>query len=233
MNTPALKALLVEDDTRLAELTREYLQKHGIAVHVEHDGVRGLEIALSGEHDVLLLDLMLPGIDGLELCRRVRERRDIPILMLTARGEEADLVLGLEMGADDYISKPFSPRELLARLQAAVRRFRGLLGPTRSLLSIQGLALDPERRRCELDGEYLELTSYEFAILYELAKRPGRVLGREQLMELAGGSPEESFDRSIDVHVSKLRHKLGDDPKRPRFIKTVRGVGYLFVGDRP
>jgi DNA-binding response OmpR family regulator len=224
-------ALLVEDDLRLAALTREYLEGHGVAVVHVADGRKGQDEALSGRYDVVLLDLMLPGKDGLEVCREVRARSDVPVLVLTARGEEADRVMGLELGADDYLAKPFSPRELLARIRAVVRRAKGRAGPAREVVKVGRLTVDPAARRVTLDGREVPLTGYEFALLHALARRAGRVLGREQLMELAGGSAEEAFDRSIDVHVSRLRQKLGDDPKRPRLIKTVRGAGYVLAGE--
>ncbi len=226
---PTLTVLLVEDDVRLANLTREYLQGHGVAATHVADGRAGLEEAQRGRYDVILLDLMLPGMDGLEICRALRARSDVPILILTARGEESDRVAGLELGADDYLAKPFSARELVARIRALVRRARGSTGPKERPLRVGSLMLDPGARRAELDGRELPLTSYEFEILRVLAERAGRVLSRELLMELAKGSAEESFDRSIDVHISRLRHKLGDDPKRPRLLKTVRGSGYLLV----
>jgi DNA-binding response OmpR family regulator len=225
-----ITALLVEDDLRLAELTAEYLQNHGVVVTHAADGEKGLREATAARFDVVLLDLMLPGMDGMEVCRRIREHADVPIIMLTARGEEADRVMGLELGADDYLPKPFSPRELLARIRAQVRRARGQAGPSRNPLKSEGLDLDPGSRRATLDGALLDLTSYEFDLLYTLVDRAGRVLSREHLMEHARGNSEEAFDRSIDVHVSRLRQKLGDDPKKPRFIKTVRGVGYQFIG---
>jgi two-component system OmpR family response regulator len=228
--TPDL-VLLVEDDRRLADLTREYLEGHGLAVVHVADGRRGLEEALSGRYEAVLLDLMLPGKDGLEVCRELRARSDVPVIVLTARGEEADRVLGLELGADDYLAKPFSPRELLARIRAIVRRARGRAGPAASMVRVGGLVVDPGARRVTLDGREIALTGYEFALLDALARRAGRVLSREQLMELAGGSAEEAFDRSVDVHVSRLRQKLGDDPKRPRLIKTVRGAGYLLAAE--
>jgi two-component system, OmpR family, response regulator len=228
---PAIAILLVEDDERLAALTREYLERHGAIVTPARDGEAGLREALRGRHDVILLDLMLPGMDGIEVCRRVRERLDVPIIMLTARGEEADRVMGLEIGADDYVPKPYSPRELLARVRAVVRRARGRAGPRTRVVSQGRLTIDPGTREARLAGSLLELTAYEFSLLLALAERAGRVLGREQLMELASGSAEESFDRSIDVHVSRLRHKLGDDPRRPRLIKTVRGAGYLYAAE--
>ncbi|MCM2334234.1 MAG: response regulator transcription factor [Anaeromyxobacteraceae bacterium] len=229
--TPSLLVLLVEDDRKLADLTREYLAGHGVEVTHVADGKLGLEQGLRGRWDAVLLDLMLPGLDGLSVCRELRARSDVPILVLTARGEEADKVMGLELGADDYLSKPFSPRELLARLRAVTRRAKGKAGPPTAAVQVGGLALDPAARRAVLDGRELALTGYEFDLLRALAERAGRVLSREQLMELAKGSAEEAFDRSIDVHVSRLRQKLGDDPKRPRLIKTVRGAGYLLAGD--
>jgi DNA-binding response OmpR family regulator len=229
---PALVALLVEDDLRLASLTREYLEGHGVIVEHVADGAHAVEVALARRFDAVLLDLMLPGRDGLEICRELRSRSDVPILVLTARGEEADRVMGLELGADDYLAKPFSPRELLARIRAVVRRARGRAGPAAGIVRVGGLVVDPAARRVTLRGKDVVLTGYEFALLEALARRAGRVLSREQLMELARGSAEEAFDRSVDVHVSRLRQKLGDDPKRPRLIKTVRGAGYVLAGER-
>jgi DNA-binding response OmpR family regulator len=228
--TPTL-VLLVEDDLRLASLTKEYLEGHGVAVVHVPDGRRAQDEALTGKFDAVLLDLMLPGKDGLEVCREVRARSDVPIIVLTARGEEADRVMGLELGADDYLAKPFSPRELLARIRAVVRRAKGRAGPSRDVVRVGQLAVDPAARRVTLRGAEVFLTGYEFALLLALARRAGRVLTREQLMELARGSAEDAFDRSVDVHVSRLRQKLGDDPKRPRLIKTVRGAGYVLAGE--
>jgi len=226
---PTLTALLVEDDVRLARLTAEYLTGHGVVVTHVADGRRGLEEALRGRFDVVLLDLMLPGRDGLEVCREIRARSDLPIIVLTARGEEADRVMGLELGADDYLAKPYSPRELLARIRAVTRRAQGRAGPRSEAITVGTLHLDPGARRVTLEGHEVPLTGYEFDLLRALAERAGRILSREQLMELVRGSADEAFDRSIDVHVSRLRQKLGDDPKRPRLIKTVRGVGYLLA----
>jgi len=228
---PTLTALLVEDDARLAALTREYLQSHGVVVEVASDGKQGLAEALRRRHDVVLLDLMLPGLPGLEVCREIRARSDVPIIVLTARGEEADRVMGLETGADDYLAKPFAPRELLARIRAVTRRARGQAGPVQRQVAVGPLRIDPGARRATLRGKELPLTGYEFALLQALAERAGRVLSREQLMELARGTAEEAFDRSIDVHVSRLRAKLGDDPKRPRLLKTVRGAGYVLAAE--
>lgn len=230
--TPAVLALLVEDDTRLASLTAEYLRGHGVQVVVAADGAAGLTEARQARFDIVLLDLMLPGRSGLEVCRELRSRSDVPILILTARGEEADRVLGLELGADDYLTKPFSPRELLARIQAQVRRARGQAGPTTHPLVVGDLELDPGSLRATLAGRELSLTGYEFQLLRVLAERAGQVLSRERLLELVRGSAEESFDRSVDVHVSRLRAKLGDDPKHPRWLKTVRGAGYQLAAPR-
>lgn len=226
-----LTALLVEDDARLAQLTCDYLEGHNVRVTRASDGPKGLEEALRHRYDVVLLDLMLPGRSGLEVCRAIRERSDVPIIILTARGEEADRVMGLELGADDYLGKPYSPRELLARMQAVLRRARGQVGPALRLLKVGGLTVDPQAHKAVLDGRELPLTGYEFTLLRVLAERAGRVLAREQIMELARGNSEEAFDRSIDVHISRLRQKLGDDPKKPRLLKTVRGVGYVYAGE--
>lgn len=223
-----ITALLVEDDDRLARLLTDYLGGHGVIVSREADGERGLREALARRWDVVLLDLMLPGRSGLEICRELRTRSDVPVIILTARGEEADRVLGLELGADDYLAKPFSPRELLARIRAQVRRARGQVGPSSRTIEVGPLRIDPSAHAATLAGRELELTGYEFTLLRVLAERAGRVLSREQLLDLARGNAEEAFDRSIDVHVSRLRQKLGDDARHPRWLKTVRGVGYLF-----
>lgn len=227
---PLIHLLLVEDDERLAALTCEYLEKQGLLVTHVASGEASLAEARSTRFDAVLLDIMLPGKSGLQVCQELRQSSDVPVIMLTARGEEADRVMGLEIGADDYLSKPYSPRELLARVRAVVRRARGQVGPTvGEPLTLGNLSLDPGSRRATLAGEELDLTGYEFSLLLVLVERAGRVLSREQLMELAKGSAEESFDRSIDVHISRLRAKLGDDPKKPRLIKTVRGVGYQYL----
>jgi DNA-binding response OmpR family regulator len=229
----AASIVYIEDDEKLARLTARYLETHGLRVTIAADGRAGIASVLRERPDVVLLDLMLPGMDGFAVCRELRARVDTPIIMVTARGEEADRVMGLEGGADDYIAKPFSSRELLARVRAQARRARGRVGPAASGLVAAGrLSVDPVARRVLLDGAELGLTTYEFDLLRVLAERPGRVLTREQLVDLVRGSADEAFDRSIDVHVSHLRKKLGDDPKSPRIIKTVRGIGYLFAADR-
>ncbi|MBA3459870.1 MAG: response regulator transcription factor [Deltaproteobacteria bacterium] len=227
---PTIKVLLVEDDDRLAQLTARYLESHGVVVTIAKDGLEGQAEALRRQYDCLVLDLMLPGRDGIEVTRQLRARTDVPIVMVTARAEEADRVLGLEVGADDYVTKPFSPRELLARIRATVRRVRGQAGPAQQTIQVGELVLDPQRMSVTLDGKAIDVTAYEFSILRALAQRPGRVLSREQLLDLAKGSAELSFDRSIDVHVSRLRAKLGDDSRSPKILKTVRGVGYLLAG---
>ena len=225
----AITALLVEDDLRLARLVTEYLTRNEVAVTHVADGAQGFDEAVRFRYDVVLLDLMLPGRDGLSICRALRDRSDVPIIMLTARGEETDRVLGLELGADDYLAKPFSPRELLARMRAQVRRARGQAGPSTSMVRIGELTLDPSARQAVFRGQSLDLTGYEFDLLRALAERAGRILSREQLMELARGASDEAFDRSVDVHISHLRQKLGDDARAPRIIKTIRGAGYLYA----
>jgi DNA-binding response OmpR family regulator len=224
-----IRVLYIEDDVRLGQLTAHYLKTHAIEAHVVARGDLALPEVLRLRPDVVLLDLMLPGADGTEVCRAIRERLDVPIIMVTARTEEADRVLGLEGGADDYVPKPFSSRELVARIRAQARRARGRAGPTQALLSVGAVVVDVARMLATLDGKPLALTTFEFGLLRALAERPGRVLSRERLLELVHGSAEEAFDRSIDVHVSRLRQKLGDDPRSPRLLKTVRGVGYVLT----
>ncbi|WP_146655104.1 response regulator transcription factor [Labilithrix luteola] len=226
-----ISVVLVEDDDKLARLTARYLESHELVVTVVADGPSAIASVMRSRPDVILLDLMLPGMSGLEVCRELRTRVDTPIIMVTARGEEADRVLGLEGGADDYIAKPFSSRELLARIRAHARRARGTIGP-RKELRVGRITVDTEAMKATLDGEALALTTYEFRLLKILAERAGRVLSREQLVDLVRGSAEEAFDRSVDVHVSHLRAKLGDDPKAPELIKTVRGVGYMLALER-
>lgn len=223
----------IEDDEKLARLTARYLESHQVRVTVATDPREGIAAVFRERPDVVLLDLMLPGMDGFEVCQKLRARVDTPIIMLTARGEEADRVMGLEGGADDYMAKPFSARELLARIRANVRRARGQVGPAAERYVIAGaLTIDPGARSAIYGGTSLSLTTYEFDLLYALAERAGRVLTREQLMDIVRGCADEAFDRSIDVHISHLRRKLGDDPRSPKIIKTVRGIGYVFA-ERP
>lgn len=227
-----IRVFFVEDDDRLGALTQRYLEGSGMRVTWVRDGDEALRHAERGAFDVILLDLMLPERDGVEVCRRLRRFDDVPIIMVTARKEEADRVLGLDAGADDYVTKPFSSRELVSRIRAHVRRARGLLRPGRAKVRVGGLSLDPGSMAVAVDGRDIMLTGYEFSLLRVLAERPGRVLTREQLLDLARGGAEEAFDRSIDVTVSRLRQKLGDDARQPRWIKTVRGVGYMLADHR-
>ncbi len=194
------------------------------------DGADGLRAALKRTHDAVILDLMLPTMDGLAVCRQLRAHSDVPVIMVTARIQEVDRVSGLELGADDYVSKPFSPRELLARLRATVRRARGMLA-RESVLRVGSLELSTSSMTATLRGRVLDLTSYEFAILRVMAERCGHPLTREQILDTAKGSAEDAFDRSIDVRISRLRQKLGDDPRRPTLLRTVRGVGYVLAWD--
>jgi DNA-binding response OmpR family regulator len=224
-----VQVLLVEDDERLARLTARYLQEHGLVVTVARTGTEGLTEASHHAYDVILLDLMLPGKDGLEVCRELRTRSDVPIIMVTARGEEIDRVIGLETGADDYLPKPYSSRELVARIRAQVRRARGHAGPSTQPIQAGRLQLDPRSLTATLDGKALALTSYEFTLLRALAERAGRVLSREQILDLVKGSADEVFDRSIDVHIFRLRQKLEEDPRNPKLLKTVRGAGYMLA----
>jgi two-component system OmpR family response regulator len=225
-----IRVLYVEDDQKLAQLTRRYLESHGLVVTWVGDGEAGLATATRESFDVALLDVMLPKMDGVTLCRELRTRTDLPIIMLTARDEEADKVLGLESGADDYLAKPYSTRELLARIRAQVRRARGRSGPPlKRPIRVGPLLLEPAAMAAFLDGKRLALTAYEFVLLQALAERAGRVLSREQLLDLAKGSAEEAFDRSIDVHISRLRGKLEEDPRHPRLLRTVRGAGYMLA----
>ena len=226
-------ALLVEDDARLGAMVAEYLGRHDVDVTVVGDGERGLAALRRGRFDVVLLDVMLPGLDGLEICRRIRatpEWAALPVIMLTARGEDVDKIVGLELGADDYLAKPFNPRELLARIRAVLRR--GAAAP-RVRVAAGDLVIDYDAREVALSGRRIVLTHHEFELLAALARAGGRVLSREQLMDALRGQAHEAFDRSIDVHVSKLRAKLEQDPRAPRYIKTVRGVGYALVRPEP
>jgi len=224
----SISVLLVEDDARLGALTAEYLRSHGLEVTHELDGRAGLEALQTATFDAVLLDLMLPLVDGITLCRSVRERSAVPVLLISARGDEADRVLGLESGADDYIVKPYSPRELLARIRAVVRRDRGKLGPADQDIVVGPMVISVRTRTASYGGRVLSLTSSEFDLLLAFARHAGRPLSREQLMRLARGSDADVFDRAIDVQISRLRTKLGGvDGESP--IRTLRGVGYMLV----
>jgi len=223
----AERILLIEDDPRLAEMVSEYLGEAGYRVSIATAGHAGLERLAREPFDALVLDLMLPDMDGLELCRELRAKSDVPLLMLTARGDAADRIVGLELGADDYLPKPFQPRELLARLRAILRR--GKSAATAKLLRFGRLEIDCDAHAVRVEGEARSLTGYQFALLVAFAENAGRVLSRESLMDLVKGEPLEAFDRSIDVHVSRIRAVIEDDPKKPRRIITVRGAGYVFA----
>jgi two-component system, OmpR family, phosphate regulon response regulator OmpR len=228
VTTPRI--LLIEDDVRLAEMVSEYLGKAGFRVTVAAEGRAGLERLTREPFDALVLDIMLPDIGGLDVCRELRVKSDIPVLMLTARGEPMDRVVGLEMGADDYLPKPFEPRELLARLRAILRR--GRAGGPSNVLRFGRLEIDRDARVVRVEDAERNLTGYQFTLLVALAERAGRVLSRDALMDLVKGETLEAFDRSIDVHISRIRAAIEDDPKRPRRILTVRGAGYVFAREQ-
>ena len=221
------RILLIEDDQRLAEMVTSYLGEAGFAITHAPNGGAGVALAGRGAFDALILDLMLPDMDGLEVCRRVRAGAETPILMLTARGDAMDRVVGLEMGADDYLPKPFEPRELLARLKAILRRRSG--DTAADVLRFGRLQIDPGALEVRLDGEPRVLTSHQFALLMVLARHAGRVMSREAIMDLIKHERLEAFDRSIDVHISRIRAAIEDNPKKPRRVITVRGAGYVFA----
>jgi two-component system phosphate regulon response regulator OmpR len=225
----AERILLVEDDPRLGEMLSEYLGQAGFRITVAPLGVTALELLSGAEYDAVVLDLMLPDMDGLDVCRQLRTRSDTPVLMLTGRGDAIDRIVGLELGADDYLPKPFQPRELLARLRAILRRrVRGRTSAEPSL-HFGRLEIDIAARAVRLDGVPRELTGYQFNLLVALAEKAGRVLSRDALMDLVKGERLEAFDRSIDVHMSRIRAAIEDDPKKPRRVITVRGAGYVFA----
>jgi DNA-binding response OmpR family regulator len=229
-----MRALLVDDDRELARLLTDYLASHGVALDHVDDGTAGIErLGAGGDpYDIVLLDVMLPGIDGFEVCRRIRARHDVPIVMLTARGEDTDRVVGLELGADDYVPKPFNPRELLARMRAVLRRARPASPQSADSVQVGDLVIDVPGHKALLGGRELQLTSFEFRVLVALARRAGETVTREELAGSVlprGDRYDPSVDRSLDVHVSHLRQKLGDDAHQPRRIRTVRGVGYVLV----
>jgi two-component system phosphate regulon response regulator OmpR len=222
------RILVIEDDPRLAEMVRNYLGEAGFAVTVAGTGNAGIALEARETFDVMILDLMLPDMDGLEVCRRVSARGVTPILMLTARGDAMDRVVGLEMGADDYLPKPFEPRELLARLRAILRR-RQRGGAPAEVLRVGRLEVDAGARQARLDGAACDLTAYQFSLLLALAQHAGRVLSRDAIMDMMKNEKLEAFDRSIDVHISRIRAAIEDDPKQPRRVITVRGAGYVFA----
>jgi DNA-binding response OmpR family regulator len=230
---PATRILVIDDDRKLCRLIKDYLDPLGYSIHAVHTGPEGAELAVAESWHAVILDLMLPGCDGFEVLKRIRKQSAVPVLMLTARGDEADRIVGLELGADDYLPKTFSTRELLARLRAVTRR------STQSSANAQpdadeevlagDLRINPASRTASLGKATLTLTPVEFDLLLSLARAQGRVKSREQLLDEIRNRNYEVFDRSIDVHISALRKKLGDDPKEPRFIRTVRSAGYMLI----
>ena len=224
------RVLLVEDDTRLAGMVADYLGEAGFRCAIAGSGADAERQLKREQFDAIVLDLMLPDTDGLELCRHIRAESNIPLLMLTARGDPLDRVVGLELGADDYLPKPFEPRELLARLRAILRRQH--VAASADVLRFGRLEIDRGARQVRVDGQEKPLTSYQYTLLVALAERAGRVLSRDALMDLTKGTAFEDFDRSIDVHISRIRAAIEDDPKKPRRVLTVRGAGYVFAKEQ-
>lgn len=225
--------LVVDDEEPIVDLVASYLAAEGYAVERAYDGLTALTLARNIRPDLVVLDVMLPGLDGIEVCRRLHQETTVYVLMLTARAEEVDKLIGLSVGADDYLTKPFSPRELVARVKAILRRNRQSLGQQpleRPILQFDLLVINPERREVWRSDTLVELTPREFDLLYALASHPGRVFTREELLQRVWGSDFAGIDRVVDVHVGVLRRKLEDDPSSAELIQTVRGVGYKFVG---
>ena len=226
------RILMIEDDVSLASMVSEYLQAAGVQVDAAHDASSGLAALSRTKPDAVILDVMLPDLDGFEVCRRIRANSDVPVIMLTARGDDADRIVGLELGADDYLPKPFNPRELLARLRAVLRRSARAQSDARDVMRFGRLEIDSASRRVTLGEVPCNLTGYQFDVLHVLASNAGRVMSREQLMDHLRGDSLEAFDRSIDVHVSRIRAAIEDDPHHPRRIITVRGAGYVFTSEQ-
>ena len=224
------KVLLIDDDQRHSELLQTFLKQFGIELDCAGEAESGLAKLASGKPDLLLLDVMLPGRDGFEICREVRKTSDIPIIMLTARGDVIDRVSGLELGADDYLGKPFEPRELVARIQTILRRVDGRGSTAGDVLEFEGLKIDTNARTVEVDGEPVELTSMEYELLSILARNAGRKMSRDEILSDLRGIDTAILTRSVDIMVSRVRQKLGDSAKPARFIQTVWGRGYVFVG---
>ena len=226
------RILIIDDDEELCELVSEYLEVEGFTIKAIHNGEAGLEAALSGEYDMAILDVMLPKMNGFEVLRRLRERSSLPVLMLTARGEDMERIVGLEIGADDYLPKPFNPRELVARLRAIMRRIHGFAdsdGAAAEKIQVDDLEISPSSRTAWLAGEEVPLTSVEFDLLSALAQEAGKVVRKEDLSEKVLERKLSPYDRSLDMHVSNLRKKLGSRPDGSERIKTVRSVGYLYT----
>jgi DNA-binding response OmpR family regulator len=235
-NALGTRLLLVDDDLKLCRLIREYLGTLGYSVTSVHTGPDGLAAALAGGYDAVILDVMLPKMDGIEVLRQLRAKSDVPVLMLTGLGDEADRIVGLEVGADDYLPKTFSTRELLARLRSVIRRSKitqrkrsEAAEEAEAAVVVGGVRIDPGTREVQVDGRLVATTAVEFDLLIALARAAGRVKTRERLLLEVAERDFEAFDRSIDVHISSIRRKLGDDPKTPRYIQTLRGVGYMML----
>jgi two-component system response regulator CpxR len=232
------RILVIDDDVELCSLVGEYLEPEGFQIESVYDGDRGLDRALNGEHLLVVLDVMLPGMNGFDVLRRIRSTSRIPVLLLTARGEDVDRIVGLEIGADDYLPKPFNPRELVARIRAILRRTqagsgeKGIDGQIPEVVQVGDIELDPATRIVRQNGKLVELTSVEFNLLHVLLREAGRVVTREHLVDAVLSRKFSPFDRSIDMHVSKVRKKLGDSDTGSDHIKTVRGVGYIFAHPR-
>ena len=225
------RILILDDDDRLAAMLGTYLGERGLVVEHRGDVASGLQALRRDSYDALVLDVMLPDGDGFDVCRTVRAESDLPILMLTARGDAMDRIVGLELGADDYLPKPFNPRELLARLKAILRR-RGPRAAAAEVLRFGRLTIDPGARLIRVDETEHRLTSHQYDLLLALAGRAGRVMTRDALMQVVRGEDLDAFDRSIDVHISRIRAAIEDDPRQPRRILTVRGVGYVFASEQ-
>ena len=229
------RILVIDDDVELCSLVSEYLEPEGFQIEAVYDGTRGLERALSGDHLLAVLDVMLPGMNGFDVLRRIRNTSKLPVLLLTARGEDVDRIVGLEIGADDYLPKPFNPRELVARIRAILRRTQRAGTPTDGMpdiVRVGDVELDPATRTVRQGGQPVELTSVEFNLLHVLLREAGHVVTRERLVDEVLSRKFSPFDRSIDMHVSKVRRKLGDTENGAGHIKTVRGVGYIFAHPR-
>ena len=219
--------LVVEDEVRIVKLVRDYLERASYDVLVAYDGETALTLARREQPDLIILDLMLPGVDGLDVCRHLRQESGVPIIMLTARVEEADRIVGLELGADDYVTKPFSPREMVARVRATLRRVNGHLEPS-TIIRATDVELDTASMACTVAGQAVELTPTEFQLMATMVRQPGHILSREQLLEAIHGIAFDGYDRSVDSHIKNLRRKIEPDPRQPRYILTVYGVGYRF-----
>ena len=222
--------LVVDDEAGIVKLVRDYLERAGFTVLTANDGEMALHLARTEKPDLIVLDLMLPGLDGLDVCRRLRRESGVPIIMLTARVEEADRIVGLELGADDYVTKPFSPGELVARVRATLRRANGELGQS-DILRARDVELDTGALKATVAGEAVDLSPTEFQLLATVVRQPGRIFSREQLLKAVHGVAFDGYDRSVDSHVKNLRRKIEPDPRQPRHIETVYGVGYRFAYD--